>query len=688
MTTTADTFALAVQYHQSGYMSEAEQLYRQVVAAEPTHAQAHCNLAVIAAQQGRFAEALASYDAALTLQPDFAEAHFNRGNCLSRMGQISPAIDSFAAAIRCKPDFAAAYLNQGRALVQLGRAAEAVPLFRENVRLLPGEGDAIAHLANALVASGQTEEGVALLRDLIREQTDSVDGHYFLACALSARADKIDEVAKLLLRVIELRPNFVEAHNNLGIVLETQGKLDEAIYHWQQALYYRPGFFAAHNNLGNAYTLQGSIDESLAHFRKAIELQPGHAHVHSNLLLTLNYHAALDPAAVLLEHQRWSQMYTTGITPLPPAAVDRAPDRVLRIGYVSADFRAHTVAAFIEPVLTAHDRTRFHVTCYANVTHPDEATERFRALADEWRPIAALSDDDTAALIRRDAIDILVDLSGHTAGNRLLVFARQPAPVQVTLFGYPTTTAVPGIGYRITDMHADPPGMTEAFCTERLVRLANVAWCYRPPEGTEVTPLPADTAGYVTFASFNNLAKTTDEALAPWAQILHAIPEARLQLLSGMGAPGTRRVNATLAKHGISAQRVTWMTRRPKDEYFRLYHDVDIALDPFPYNGGVTTCDALWMGVPVVALAGKSYVSRQGVSLLTNVKLTELIGATQEEYVQAAVALAHDLPRLRGLRGDLRERMRQSVLTDATRYTRQLEGAYRAIWQRYVSGVA
>jgi len=682
--TTEETFQLAVQYHQSGYLPQAEQLYLQVVQAEPGHAQARCNLGVLAINQGRFADALAHYQEAIRLQPDFSEAYFNLGNAFSKAGQLDAAANAYRDSVRLKPDLAAGHFNLGRTLAQLGRHSEAVDSFRANLRLLPASAEARTYLANALWASGQQDAALDLLHEAIRQQPDYAEGYYFLACALSSRPDKIDECIANLKKVVELKPEFAEAHNNLGIALESQGKIDEAIYHWHQALYLRPHFYPPYNNLGNAYTLQGSIDQAIENFRKAIELQPGQPHVHSNLVLTFNYHGSLDPEAVLREHQHWSQLYTPRAAPTPPIH-DPNPDRRLRIGYVSADFRGHTVAAFVEPILAAHDHDRFHITCYANVLQPDAVTERMKALADEWRPIASISDDQAAAQIRADAIDILIDLSGHTAGNRLLLFARKPAPIQITHFGYPNTTAVPGMDYRISDAYADPPGATEHLYTERVLRLPEIAWCWQPPEGTTVSELPAPKAGRITFASFNNLAKVTDEVVALWARILQAVPQSRLHLLSGMGSQGTRRVNDAFGRHGIGTDRVTWMTRRPKDEYFRLYHDVDIALDPFPYNGGVTTCDALWLGVPVLALAGRSYVSRQGVSILANLGLQELVGETPEACVEIATRLASDLPRLKELRAGLRARMQNSVLTDTKRFTRQLEAAYRWLWQYHVS---
>jgi predicted O-linked N-acetylglucosamine transferase (SPINDLY family) len=341
------------------------------------------------------------------------------------------------------------------------------------------------------------------------------------------------------------------------------------------------------------------------------------------------------------------------------------------------------VGFFLEPILTHLDRSRFHVTCYAGVDRPDAVTQRLRGLAGAWRDIAGLPDDAVAELIRADAIDILVDLAGHTAGRRLLVFARKPAPVQVAHFGYPNTTGLAAMDYRLTDSYADPPGQTEAFHTEELVRLPEVAWCYQPSPAPAVGPLPALAAGYLTFGSLNNLAKVTAQVMARWSDLLRAVPGSRLLLLTGAGPQTDQRLRDRFRQKGIDSDRLLLMGRRPRDQYLELYRQIDIGLDPFPYNGGVTSCDALWMGVPMITLAGNSYASRQGVSLLSNLDLRDWIAQTPEEYVALAARRGKDLEDLQRLRSGLRERMQRSPLCDGARFTRRLEEAYRAMWRRW-----
>jgi predicted O-linked N-acetylglucosamine transferase (SPINDLY family) len=368
--------------------------------------------------------------------------------------------------------------------------------------------------------------------------------------------------------------------------------------------------------------------------------------------------------------------------------VARPVGRRLRLGYLSPDFNHHAVAYFIEPVLAAHDRTRVEVFCYASVAVPDRFTDRLRGLAEHWRDIARLDDDAAAALIRADNLDLLIDLAGHSARHRLLVLARRPAPVQATWIGYPNTTGLDAIDYRITDAVSDPVGQTEAWHSEKLVRLPANFSCYRPDDDAPaVNNLPAAAAGAVTFGCFNQFAKVTPEVIALWARLLAKLPGSRLLLKSrGLGDPGVAaRVQAAFAAAGVGPARLILNgDELSVADHLGLYHKVDIALDPFPYNGTTTTCEALWMGVPVVTLAGSTHVSRVGASLLTHAGLAGWIAATPDDYVARAVAAVRDLPALAALRRGLREQVRTSPLCDAVRFTRGFEAACEAMSARTV----
>jgi protein O-GlcNAc transferase len=360
-------------------------------------------------------------------------------------------------------------------------------------------------------------------------------------------------------------------------------------------------------------------------------------------------------------------------------------ERRLRIGYVSADFRKHAVAYFLEPILSSHDHRTFEIFCYTDVRQPDSVSQRLREHADQWRSLVGLSDALAADLIRQDGIDVLVDLSGHAGGNRLLAFARKPAPVQASYLGYLGTTGLRAMDCYLTDAHTDPPGLTEGHYQEQLVRLPECAFCYRPGSAPDVNAeLPARQSGQVLFACLNTPAKLSEEVLALWSRILAAVPASRLLLRTGVGRRAEERVRDALARCGISPEQVRfagWTASR--FDYLKLYQPVDLCLDPFPYNGVTTTCDSLWMGVPVLGLAGDRSAARMGVRFLGNVGLEELIAETPESYVRLAVELAGDLDRLAALRCGLRERMGRSPLMDAHRLTRSLEAVYRDMWEKW-----
>jgi predicted O-linked N-acetylglucosamine transferase (SPINDLY family) len=345
---------------------------------------------------------------------------------------------------------------------------------------------------------------------------------------------------------------------------------------------------------------------------------------------------------------------------------------------VSGDFRDHVVGRYCDGVFGAHDRERVEIFCYSSVWPEDARTQRIKDLADHWRSIVRLTDAEAADLIRNDQIDLLIDISGHSAGNRVTVFALKPAPVQASHFGYPSSTGMTAIDYRITDAYFDPPGMTEHLYAEKLVRMPEAGWCYVPWASPEIGPLPAQRTGGVTFASISTLNKVTDEMLAQWAQILREQPESRMLVVTGAGRAGDERVLCAFARNGVGPERVTLVGRQKIDAYLRLFDEVDIVLDTYPYTGGNTTADALWMGVPVVSRAGRSYVSRLAVSALVLSGLDDLLTESYSAYVETAIRLANDLPRLQELRGQLRDRVRRT-LGDVQRFTRTLEEMYRGL---------
>lgn len=535
---------------------------------------------------------------------------------------------------------------------------------------------------------GRPDAAERICRDVVASRPDHADAWYLLGVLLIS-ASRAAEAAEAFNRAVSIVPGLADGWSNLGYCLIETNDLHGAEAACRHAMQLKPDHATAHANLGNALQRQGRGDEAVAAFRQAIDLNPHLRVAHANLLLTLNYLPAHTPQDVYAEHVRWGQRHANGLgNDAPPHDNDRDPNRRLRVGYVSPDFRQHSVAFFLEPLLEAHDRGQVEIFCYSDTRQPDETTRRIRGVADQWRDCAGLRDDVFAANVRQDQIDVLVDLAGHTGGNRLLAFARRPAPVQITYLGYPNTTALDAMQYRITDAWADPVGITDAFHTEQLIRLPRTAWCYHPPADAppQVSPPPFAASGHVTFGSFNKHAKISSLTLGTWAELLRCVPTSRLIIKSTSLSDRILRQRLTdqFVARGINASRVELLgPTKTLAEHLSTYARIDLALDTFPYHGTTTTCDALYCGVPVVTQAGQVHVSRVGVSLLHAVGLEDLVAQTPQEYVEIAAKLAQDRERLSRLRKELRRDMQASPLMDARGLAKEIETAYRQAWQRW-----
>ena len=719
------TLMMAVQHHQSGRLAEAEALYRQILQASPRHANALHLLGVLAMQKGDSAEAVRLMEQAVEILPEFAaawsnlslalgklgrreeavaacrravqlspqsaEAHNNLGTALREMGNSAEAVESFRQALACREAYPEAHSNLGAALADGGRYEEAMAACRRALALRPGYAGAFYNLANALEKAERKEEALACYREAVTRKTDLFEA-WRAAGDLCVELGRYDEGVEALRHAVELQPASVAAKRSFGWALSESGRQDEALSVLEAAARRDPSDTEqVHEVLASVLRRVGRIEDAIAVCRRAVERHPASATTWSHLLLLLHHLAEYEPGYIHDEHTYWGRLHAARLEPVGQSFPnERSENRRLRIGYVSADLRRHAVTRFILPLLANHDHARFEVFCYASVGRPDEVTARCRGYADAWRDITGLSDEAAAERVRADGIDILIDLAGHTGDNRLLLFARRPAPVQATFLGYPDTTGMAAMGWRITDGLADPVGMTERFHTETLLRLPESAWCFEPePRDVEVGAAPVAARGTITFGSFNHAAKITEGHLKCWARILRAVEGSHLLLKHGaFGSRGTcGRFLELLGREGIGAERVEL---RPFDlakaDHMAGYRQVDIALDTYPYHGTTTTCEALWMGVPVVTLAGKTHVSRVGVSLLTNVGLGELVGQTEEEYVDIAVGLARDVPRLVELRAGLRRRMENSPLMDGARFARNVEAAYREMWRRWCEG--
>jgi protein O-GlcNAc transferase len=685
----AGLFASAIRHHQAGRLAEAAADYRGALAAQPDHADAAFNLGVALRQLDKIDEAIAAYRQVLCIKPDYPEAHYNLGNALMVGGEVDGAIAAYVQALRIKPDHAraaanlgAAHSHLGVALMDRGELDEAAAAFTRALALKSDVAEAHYNLGNVLKLQGKLDAAAIAYARALGIDPGLAEAHSNLGNTLADQG-RFDDAIAAHARAIALKPASAEMHYNLGNALKDQGRFTAAAAAYAQALRLNPDHAEANANLGIVLMSQGRLDEAVVAYRRAILLKPGDADKFSNLLFCLNYDDNQTPAQLLTAHREWDERYGAHARRPGVYTNDRAPERRLKVGYVSPDFRTHSVAYFLAPLFENRNRQSIEIFCYADVIQPDSVTAHLRGLADHWVSAVGMTDDALAARIQADGIDILIDLAGHTAGNRLGVFARKPAPVQVTWLGYSNTTGLSAIDYRIVDDVTDPAG-AEAFASETLLRLAGGFLCYGGVTAAQPIAPPSLKSGAITFGSFNNPAKVSAPTFDVWAKLLARLPDARLLL---KGKPFADEATCTsflarLGERGVAAERVQLIAWLPgSSAHLALYGKVDIALDPFRYNGTTTTCEALWMGVPVVTLRGNRHASRVGASLLTQAGLTDWIAGSVDDYVEIALALAADPEQLRVLRGSLRQRVMASPMCDGPDFARRMENACRAMWR-------
>ena len=632
---------------------EAIAAYRKAIELNPDVADPYNNLGTLLQTAGNLAEAESCFRAALKRNERHPEAAGNLGIVLQAQGQLPAAQAAFEQAVKNAPNDAKGYLGFGRCLQAQGDLLGAIACFKKSGRLDPASYLAHYNLGRAHQTRGELYEAAAEYAQTIRMAPKFADAHYWLGI-LERNAGRTAAAISLFQEAARINPQMVNAHlclANLYIVLD---RPDEAVAASRTAVELRAESASAAAHLAAALQIQGDLEGAIAAYRRAVELAPDDVASYSSLIYSMNFHPAYDADEIFREHLAWARRYAEPLTALAaPQAIDRTSDRRLRIGYVSAHFREHAVSFFSLPLLAAHDHAEFEIFCYSNsaADDSDAITAQFQQAADYWRTVAGLSDEALADLAREDKIDILVDLAGHIRDNRLLAFARKPAPIQVSYLGYQNTTGMSAMDYRLTDLHADPPGTSDAFYSEKLVRLPRSCFCYLPPQGApDVNELPALTSGHVTLGWFNDIAKTTPQAIDTWARILTAIPTARLLVLGYRGGVFENRIHDAMTAAGVEQARVELLDHCSPDEYLRLHHRVDIALDAFPFNGHTTICNALWMGVPSVVREGASYASRLGGTALVNLGLEDLIARSSDEYVEIVARLAADLDRLSELR--------------------------------------
>jgi protein O-GlcNAc transferase len=536
--------------------------------------------------------------------------------------------------------------------LQRGDLTAAAGIYRQILAMWPRDAQSHCNLGLALLSMGRPDEAQESLE---------------LALQYSANSPAIEAAAYL----------------NLGLLHQEAGRMDEAESNYRLALARNPNQGMAWNNLGLVCFRTGRIGEALAHLDQAQRLEPQNAMYASNRVFFMHFQAGVEEQALrgALDQWRRAIVDARGIRYMTHTRA-RYPAKRLKVGYVSPDLREHPVGRFMLPLIAAHDPRVVDVHCYADVAVRDRISGEIAGKCGHWRNTQGMSDEQVADTIRRDEIDILIDLSMHMDRNRLLVFARKPAPVQVTYLAYVSTTGLEAIDYRLTDAYLDPPGTEGGRYTEESVRLPRY-WCYAAaPEAPEVGELPALKRGYVTFGCLNNFCKVNDGVLEAWAQVLKGVPGSRL-LVHAPEGNHRERVWRMLEGMGVARARCEFAGSMTLTEYYERYQRIDVALDPFPYAGGTTTCDALWMGVPVVTLRGERAVGRGGVSILSSLGVPQWIARTREEYVEIARGLAGEVAWLAEWRRSLREQMRRSPLMDAADFARGFEEALRGMWRAW-----
>jgi predicted O-linked N-acetylglucosamine transferase (SPINDLY family) len=667
-------------------LDNATDAFNQAILLRPDFFEAHNNLGVVYEKRDLLEKAVASYRKALALRPGYAPAYNNIGNIWLADEKLEEAEACYRDALKANPQYVEALNNLSIVLNKKGSFKEAETLCELALQLEPTFAGALNNLGSALQNQGKTEEAIAAYNKGLQLDPSLIEAKINLGLLLGDES-RLADALPYYERQLRRNPESFSANNRLAGVMQASGKLVEAKKYYEEAIRLKPDYADAYAGLGMNAASQADLPDALAHFRKALGLAPMPS-IQQSLGFHMHHLPAYTPEAIFAVHRGYAEMLGTSISHSSRTFHNFPdPERRIRLGYVSSDFRRHSVSYFMDAIIQGHDRSKVEVFCYANQVNNDQITERFRQASDGWRDVRVKDDDQLYDLIQEDRIDILIDLNGYTAGNRLRAFARKPAPVQVTYVGYPDTTGLSQIDYRLTDIHADPPGMTEAFHSEALVRLPKSFLLYTPSDDAgDVLPSPHLKNAYITFGSFNNATKLNEETVALWSRILQAVPGSRLLLKNfAYSEPSVKeRFMAMFARYGVGSEQLSLINYAPTVvSHLALYGEVDIALDTFPYNGTTTTCEALWMGVPVVTIAGKTHVARVGVSLLSNVGLNSHIAGSPDEYVDIAVRLANDKDRLHHLRATLRETMRQSPLMDAPAFLHDLEAAYRDMWRTW-----
>jgi predicted O-linked N-acetylglucosamine transferase (SPINDLY family) len=681
----------AAKLQMAGRFQEAENLCNQVLAEQPNHPNALHVLAVVMHQTNRNSQAIDLIQRAVARKTTDPEFRNSMGVIYMNARRPQEAMDAFRHALKLHPNFPGALTNLANLLLDAGNWQEAATCARKAIALAPRLTEAYSLLGAACFIGGQINESIAASQKALSMDPNSYQALGNLGNSMMV-SGRIDEAIAIYRQTVAKHPKAAGGWSNLGNALQQRAMTDEALKALLEAVKLDPNLADAHNNLGNVYKDLAQMEAACEEYYKAIALRPQMSTFHSNLVYAMWFCQHFTAEQIYLESKKWADFLAEPLTrAAAPHHNERNPNKRIRIGYVSSDFRDHPVGRLISPLLANHDRTKFEVILFSGVSRPDAVTQRIYSWVDKVLNTRDASDEGLANAIRKEQCDICVDLTLHMGGSRMPAFARKPAPVLITYLAYCATSGMQAMDYCVSDANLDPPppGATEQDTfspvhSERILRLNRCYWCYTiSPEAPPVNPLPALQRGFPTFGSLNSFTKLNPGVIEVWCRLMRELPTSRLFMVVPGGPQRQLEVAQIFARQGIETHRLSMSDITPFYIYFRHFLDVDVVLDPYPYNGGTTTMDALLMGVPVVTLEGKWATARAGVTLMKNVGHPEWIAQTADQYIQIAKDLVSDLPRLNQLRQSLRGRMISSPLMDGNGFARDMEAAYRRAWERY-----
>ncbi|WP_374350784.1 tetratricopeptide repeat protein [Chitinimonas sp.] len=662
-------------------------LYQELKDVFPDDLELLNNLAVAYLRTGDAEHGRPLLERVAELTPQDKGVLLNLGVACQLRWELHGALTFFKRAYAIDPNDIGVCVNLGLTLERMGRPAEAAVYYNRAIKIDPNQSDIHCYFGVAMMAQNQLDKAEKAFKDCLAINAEHAEALQGLANLYRRRQDKV-KARELYEQAMQSKPDWVPLYPMLASLLIEMEAFDDAANVLERGFELAPMELGLWMSKASLRLKRGDIAGAMEVYREIMANSPSDPGSSSGVLFCMNYDVTLTPAELAEHYKNWDAQFTRHLRDdqfqFPNS---REPGRKLRIGYVSGDFRQHSVGFFAEPIICNHDKQRFEVYCYANLGHVDSVTQRIMAKADHWRWIADMPDKAVIEMIKIDQIDILIDLSNHTAYNRLFTFAAKPAPVQMTWIGMPTTTGLSAIDYRISDPYMDPPGMTEALHSEKLLRLAHSGWCYVPADigrDIEVGPLPASKNGYLTFASFNAFGKINTQVIELWGKLVSAVPGSVLYMYTG-GKDADETLNEKVKRVfkacGFPMEQLRLFGSKPMKDFLAFHNEIDIALDPFPYNGGTTTAHSLWMGVPVLTLAGVKPIQRMGVSMNTNAGVPEFIANSAEEYVEIAERFARDLPALAKVRAGLRAAMQASPLMDAELVTRDLEAGLIEAWE-------